>query len=78
MLQREFTAAFERVASLARILVESAPVGHRERFVSRCLALTPDAFQNLLTLCYDLSWYKNWEIDQKSRSSPRKGTPTEE
>ncbi len=29
----------------------------------RTLPTTPEALQNFFSLCYDLSWYKNWLID---------------
>ena len=74
LLRREFGSAIERCGGLARAILETAPAGERTRFQERYLELTPDALQDFLALCYDLSWYKNWHIDR--RKSPRRpGSP---
>ena len=73
VLQRELSAALGRVTGFARLLAEAAPQGPRERLTSQFLALTPEAARNLITLCYDLSWYKNWQLDQKQLHHPKRG-----
>ena len=63
-LQREFAASLENAGQKIRSLIAGAPEGEREPFLLRYLSPTPDALRNLLALCYDLSWYKNWLIDR--------------
>lgn len=62
-LSREFTAAIKKSTSLMVSVLSDAQAIERQRFASRYLALTPASLQDLLALCYDLSWYKNWMID---------------
>jgi hypothetical protein len=59
----EFTAAIKKSTALVNSILANAPAEERQRFTSSYLALTPAALQDLLALCYDLSWYKNWVID---------------
>lgn len=66
-LEREFTEAAERAKVLMRKLLESAPTLTRHGFSITYLSMTSESLQNLLGLCYDLSWYKNWLIDNSSR-----------
>ena len=44
----------------------------RSLFDETYFRLTPDALQNLLALCSDLGWYKNWLLDtqQSPASAP--------
>ena len=60
---KEFEASLERARTLATELLTAAPADTRRRFEETYLALNPNSFQNLLDLFYDLSWYKNWLID---------------
>jgi hypothetical protein len=62
-LAAEFSLHMEKASSLIRSLLEDAQEEVRERFVSRYLALEPEALRNMLALCGDLGWYKNWLID---------------
>jgi hypothetical protein len=62
-LSREFTAAITKTTSLLDSILVNAHAGDRQYFASSYMALTPASLQELLALCYDLSWYKNWMID---------------
>jgi len=66
-LSREFTDAIEKSKSLITTLLTDSPTEDRQRFTSAYLAMTPESFQHLLALCYDLGWYKNWTIDRAKR-----------
>ncbi len=68
VLSREFSEGIEKATSLARTIIESAPPEFRRQFERSYLSLTPEAIQNLLALFYDLSWYKNWQIDHPGAS----------
>lgn len=65
-LSKEFNESVEKSKNLIRELLLSATDDERKEFDSRFLALSPAAFQNLLALLYDLSWYKNFLIDSRS------------
>jgi hypothetical protein len=62
-LSNEFTNAVEKSKSLIRSLLERSDDETRNRIGAEFLDLTPTAFQNLLTLMYDLSRYKNYRLD---------------
>jgi len=63
-LQREFAVNLRNVSDRISTLLEGGPDDIRASFEAELLATTPEALQNLLALCYDLSWYKNWRLDQ--------------
>lgn len=65
-LSLEFNSGIEQVSALIRTLITEADPASRERLHGEYLSLTPDALENLLALCYDLSWYKNWLLEQKT------------
>ena len=67
-ISAEWSAALGRIAAEARALLSGAPAATREWFDERYLGLTPGALSELLELCHDLSWYKNWRIDAKNRT----------
>jgi hypothetical protein len=62
-LSREFALALEKSKTLVGALIEEAPQDTKKRFASTYLDMTQGAMQNLVSLCYDLSWYKNWNIE---------------
>lgn len=64
-LAKEFSSNLEKATTLIRSLVATAPIEVRQRFDSTYLSLTPESFRNLLSLFYDLSWYKNWRLDSE-------------
>ena len=63
-LLTEFNENLRKASALAQELLAAAPPDVRMRFQSTYFSLTPDAMENLLALLYDLSWYKNWLLDQ--------------
>jgi len=65
-LLTEFTDATTRVRALLSGLITELPGDVRQRLISTYLEMTPGAFDNLLSLCRDLSWYKNRLIDTRT------------
>jgi len=65
-LLKEFTDATARTKALLTALIAGAPPDVRRRFTSTYLDMTPGAFDNLLSLCRDLGWYKNLLIDTRT------------
>ena len=66
-MAKEFSENLEKATALTRTLIKKAPSHVQEEFASTYLAMTPASLQSLLNLFYDLSWYKNWLIDQPHR-----------
>jgi hypothetical protein len=62
-LSEEVQSEISTVMRLARILLTHSPVGVQDHFSSEYFTATPAALHRLFALCYDLSWYKNWLID---------------
>ena len=62
-LAAEFTSNLEKARSQAQQLIEFGSPGLRKEFGETYFAMTPEALSNFLALLYDLSWYKNWQID---------------
>ena len=62
-LANEFSEAVVKTRALVTSLIARSPRDVREQFTATYLAMTQDALENLLSLCHDLSWYKNWLID---------------
>ena len=46
-------------------LIDEAPEDIKRRFASSYFDMTQKTMQNFLSLCYDLSWYKNWDIEHR-------------
>lgn len=64
-LEREFRENLEKGKSLLRSLLRAAPSDVRGHFETTYLRMQPRALEKLLALYYDLSWYKNWLIDNR-------------
>ncbi len=64
-LSKEFATALEKSKTLMHTLIDEAPEDIKRRFASSYFDMTQKAMQNLLSLCYDLSWYKNWDIEHR-------------
>lgn len=62
-LSAEMQKELETVRTLAGQLLAHGPEEQRTAFEETYFRLTPEALQNCLALCYDLSWYKNWLLD---------------
>jgi hypothetical protein len=74
-LSDEMQTELSNVTRLARLLLARASASTQERFAATFFAATPDALQNLLALCYDLSWYKNWLIDHPGDTPVAQSVP---
>ena len=70
-LASEFSEAVAKTRDLVTSLISESPGDVRERFAGTYLALTQEGLENLLSLCHDLSWYKNWLIDTKPERKAR-------
>jgi hypothetical protein len=62
-LSAEFGESLHTVTEMIRQQLHSAPKEEEVRWSREYLARTPEAMENLLALCSDLSWYKNWKLD---------------
>ena len=62
-LATEFTSNLEKARSQAQRLIGFGSSDLRKKFDTTYFAMTPEALNNFLALLYDLSWYKNWQID---------------
>ncbi len=65
-LTGEFQKNLEKVIEELKGLVDAAPPETKEKFSSMFLTMSAESFENLMNLLHDLSWLKNWYIDQKS------------
>ena len=64
----ELSSALEEISTLLAHLTSFAPDAKSSRFSQTYLANTPDALQQLFSLLSDISWYKNWTIDNRDRT----------
>lgn len=64
-LSQEFRSNLDKVIEELKGIVAEAPSTTKENFSSRFFSMTADGFENLMNLLYDLSWLKNWIIDQR-------------
>jgi hypothetical protein len=65
-LTQQFTENMEKGKTLLRVLIGTGSADVKHQFESTYFAMTPSALQALLELFYSLSWYKNWQIDNRS------------
>jgi len=66
-LAEEFSNNLQKVIHLLRTFLSSAPPDVQGRFETEYLSMTPQCLNRLMALMYDLSWYKNWLIDNENR-----------
>lgn len=71
-LTAEFNDGCEKVSTLMRTLVKEAPDDVKQPFASKYFKMTHDSLENLISISYDLSWIKNWQIDEGSNSEKKK------
>ena len=64
-LANEFSDAAAKARALVTSLVARSPEDVRARITALYLPMTQEGLENMLSLCHDLSWYKNWLIDTK-------------
>jgi hypothetical protein len=70
-LANEFSDAVAKTRVLLTSLLAGSSGDVRQRFTATYCAMTQEALENLLSLCHDLSWYKNWLIDSKRERKAR-------
>lgn len=64
-LSAEMQNGLAKVKDLTGTLLAGEPEEERSAFTATYFQLTPAALQDLLALCYDLGWYKNWLLDSR-------------
>jgi hypothetical protein len=62
----EFSRSLDVVRSLLARLLPLLPEGARGRMDREYLSMTQVSLGNLMMLCSDLRWYKNWLIDNRT------------
>jgi hypothetical protein len=67
-LAAELRSNTEKAKQLFTSLTGSLPRETQTLLASRYLAMTTEGFENLMTLLSDLSWVKNWQIDNREQS----------
>ncbi len=72
-LSSAMESGLAQVKSLAGTLLEGAGEAERAQFDATYFQLTPEALQNLIALCTDLAWYKNWLLDTRPAPAARSG-----
>jgi hypothetical protein len=70
-LATEFSDTVARARALVISLIANSPEDVRKRFTATYLPMTQEGLDNLLSLCHDLGWYKNWLIDTKRQRKAR-------
>jgi hypothetical protein len=70
-LAHEFSEAAGKTRTFISSLLAGAPEEVRERFAATYLSMSQESLGNLLSLCHDLGWYKNWLIDTKAQRKAR-------
>jgi hypothetical protein len=64
-VRSEFARSLETVQSLLESLLPALPAGTGDRMKREYLSMTQESLGNLIMLCSDLRWYKNWLIDNR-------------
>ncbi len=70
-LSAEFNEGVEKVSTLMRTLVKEAPDDVKQKFMSKYFTMTHAGLDNLISVSYDLSWIKNWQIDRGNNSEEK-------
>ena len=65
-LSSEFTAQISKSQSVLRQLLDSSDAATQAHFSGQYLEMNTLTMQNLMQLYHDLSWYKNYQIDQRT------------
>jgi hypothetical protein len=64
-LANEFSEAVATTRALVTSLIAGSSGEVRQHFTATYCAMTQEGLDNLVSLCHDLSWYKNWLIDTR-------------
>jgi hypothetical protein len=67
-LAAEFSSNIENARRLLALLLAAAPEETRTAFTGRYLSMATDGIGNLMALLSDLSWVKNWQIDNPGKT----------
>jgi hypothetical protein len=67
-LAAEFSGSIDNARRLLVSLLAAAPEETRMAFTGRYLSMAADGIGNLMALLSDLSWVKNWQIDNPGKS----------
>lgn len=65
-LSREFAVNMEKEFSLLRIAIKESPEEIKTRFVETYFGMSQSGVSNLMALCSELAWLKNYSIDRRS------------
>lgn len=68
----EFSRSVEEASQLIQSLLKDAPAEEQQRFRTSYFALNSRSLEGLLGLLHDLSWYKNWKIDNRGKGATGK------
>ncbi len=64
-LKNEFSVNLEKTHTLLRTIVKETEEPGRGEFISQFLGMTPECMEHLLALTKELTWIKNYNLDQK-------------
>lgn len=64
-LSAQFRDAHERCSTLIKTLIKEGPPELKEQFKTLFFSVSHESMNNLIDLCSDLSWLKNYSIDTK-------------
>jgi hypothetical protein len=64
-LEKEFTVQTERSRAIISLILEKADPMTQTHFRETYLSMETISLQNLMQLFHDLSWYKNYQLDQQ-------------
>ena len=63
-LSQEFKEKLEKISTLMKSLLDEAPDDMRESFMTRFFFLSRESMNSLMALLQELSWIKNYSLDQ--------------
>lgn len=67
-LHIEFKDKLDKMTTLLKTLLKEAPEDIKEIFLFRFLSVSDDSMNSFFTLLYELSWIKNYELEQERAS----------
>jgi hypothetical protein len=66
-IAQEFRDGIEKVTTMMRTLMKEAPDDVKREFTEKFFSMKHESLENLLSVAYDLSWIKNWNIDHENK-----------
>ena len=70
-IAQEFRDGIEKVTTLMRALMKEAPDDIKRSFTEKFFSMKHESLGNLLSIAYDLSWIKNWNIDHENKTKKK-------